>query len=124
MQRTTLFLEPLEDRFTPSAAWLPVAGNWDGVGSAGIGVFDPTTATWYLRNQVNAGAPTAAAPFKYGAPGWIPIVGDWNGDGIDSVGVFDPMTATWYLRNENFPGAPDVTAPFQFGAPGWVPVVG
>ncbi|MCI0459880.1 MAG: VCBS repeat-containing protein [Gemmataceae bacterium] len=124
MQRTSLFLEPLEDRSIPAVAWQPVAGDWDGVGADGIGVFDPTTAVWYLRNSVNAGAPNVTSPFPYGAPGWVPVVGDWNGDGIDSIGVFDPTTATWYLRNQNFAGSPDVAIPFQFGAPGWVPVVG
>src|SRR5262249_24098329 len=30
--------------------WVPVVGDWDGDGVATIGVFDPATATWYLRN--------------------------------------------------------------------------
>jgi hypothetical protein len=87
------------------------------------GVFDPTTATWYLRNSNTAGAPDIG-PFTYGAPGWTPVVGDWNGDGTVTVGVVDPKTMTWYLRNENSSGVPDVAAPFQFGLPGWIPVAG
>jgi hypothetical protein len=86
------------------------------------GVFDPNTATWYLRNSNSGGAPDAGA-FSFGAPGWIPVVGDWSGHGNFTVGVVDPATATWYLRNSNTPGAPDA-GKFQFGLPGWIPVVG
>jgi hypothetical protein len=86
------------------------------------GMFDPTTATWYLRTSNSAGAPDAGT-FSYGAPGWLPVVGDWSGRGSFTVGVVDPVTATWYLRNSNSAGAPDAGA-FQFGLPGWIPVVG
>jgi hypothetical protein len=86
------------------------------------GVFDPATATWYLRNENGPGTPDVP-PFAYGAPGWIPVVGDWDGNGTQTIGVFDPSTATWYLKNGNGPGAPDIK-PFRFGAPGWQPVVG
>lgn len=100
----------------------PVAGDWNGDGTATIGVVDPATMTWYLKDTNAPGTPDVA-PFRYGAPGWVPVVGDWNGDGAATVGVFDPVTATWYLRNSNSSGAPDVT-PFAYGASGWVPVVG
>jgi uncharacterized delta-60 repeat protein len=89
---------------------------------ATVGVFDPASATWYLRNANSPGAPSVA-PFRYGGPGWIPVVGDWDGNGTATIGVVDPATMTWYLKNSNAPGAPDV-APFRYGAPGWIPVVG
>jgi uncharacterized protein (TIGR03118 family) len=87
-----------------------------------VGVFDPSTATWYLRNE-NSGGPPDAGQFSYGAPGWKGLVGDWTGKGVQTVAVVDPATNTWYVRNSNSPGAPDFT-PFQFGAPGWIPVAG
>jgi parallel beta-helix repeat protein len=87
-----------------------------------VGVFDPTTATWYLRNSNTPGAPDIG-PFAYGSPNWIGVVGDWNGDGVTTIGVVDPATMTWYLRNSNSPGAPDIPA-FQYGQPGDIPVVG
>jgi hypothetical protein len=87
-----------------------------------IGVFDPSTATWYLRTSNSPGGPDAGQ-FQYGAPGWISLIGDWTGSGHDGIGVYDPATATWYLRNEASPGAPDA-GQFRFGAPGWIPVVG
>jgi hypothetical protein len=85
-------------------------------------MFDPSTATWYLRNEVGPGAPDAGV-FQYGGSGWIPVVGDWNGDGKTTLGVIEPTTLTWYLRNSNSSGAPDI-APFAYGAPGWIPVAG
>jgi uncharacterized delta-60 repeat protein len=86
------------------------------------GVFDPSTATWYLHN-VNASGSPSPDPFQYGGVGWKGIIGDWNGDGVDTIGAFDPGTATWYLRNSNSAGAPDAGV-FQYGGAGWKPVVG
>jgi hypothetical protein len=85
------------------------------------GMYDPTTATWYLRTSTRGGPPDIA--FQYGMPGWEGFVGDWTGDGLRTVGAFDPNTATWYLRNHNSGGAPDAGV-FQFGMPGDVPLVG
>jgi hypothetical protein len=31
-----------------------VVGDWNGDGTTSIGVLDPTTMTWYLRNENNA----------------------------------------------------------------------
>ncbi len=87
-----------------------------------IGVFDGTTATWYLRGSNSAGAPNAGQ-FRYGAARWVAVVGNWTGGGQTGIGVYDPSTATWYLRNEASAGAPDA-GQFRFGAPGWIPLVG
>jgi hypothetical protein len=86
------------------------------------GVFDPATATFYIRNRNSAGAPDVT-PFAFGAPNWLPVTGDWDGDGRTTVGVVDPATETFYLRNRNSAGGVDFT-PFAFGAPGWVPLAG
>jgi hypothetical protein len=110
------------DVTAPSAGPGPAPGGAAAPRAVSPGVFDPATATWYLRNSASPGAPDVA-PFAYGRPGWIPVVGDWNGDGTTTIGVVDPTTETWYLRNSNSPGAPDI-APFQYGAPSWIPVVG
>jgi hypothetical protein len=87
-----------------------------------VGVFDPVTATWLLRNENTSGAPDAAN-FQFGAPGWFGLVGNWVGTGQETVAVVDPTTETWYIRTTNAPGAPDIT-PFQYGAPGWIPLAG
>jgi hypothetical protein len=101
--------------------WVPVTGSWNG-GRAGVGAFDPSTATWYLRNEAGAGPPDAGV-FGYGLPGWVPVAGDWSGSGRAGVGAFDPSTATWYIRNEASAGSSDAGA-YGYGLPGWVPVVG
>ena len=54
------------------AGWIPVVGDWAGTGHAGIGVIDPSTRTWYLRNEASAGAPDAGQ-FAYGGAGWLPV---------------------------------------------------
>jgi len=89
--------------------------------AAGIGVFDPATDTFSLRNQASAGP--ADAEFQLTAAGTVPVVGDWNGDHQDDFGVFDPATATWSLRYGAEDGEPDAGV-FQFGQTGSIPVVG
>jgi hypothetical protein len=93
----------------------------EGGTQASMGVFDPATATWYLRSSNSAGPPDAGQ-FQYGPAGSIPVTGNWSG-GADPVGVFDPQTFTWYLRNETSAGAPDA-GQFQYGGIGWLPVTG
>ena len=88
------------------AGWTPVVGDWTGQGKDTIGVVNPSTETWYLRNENSAGAPDFT-PFAYGAPGWTPVAGDWNGTGHSGIGVVMPSTGTWYLRNEVSGGGAD-----------------
>jgi hypothetical protein len=109
-------------------------GNFTGFQSAAVtvrvnspppataGVFDPATATWYLRSSNSAGPPDAGQ-FQYGGAGWVPVTGDWGNSGHSGVGAFDPATATWYLRNETSAGAPDA-GQFAYGGVGWVPITG
>jgi hypothetical protein len=89
---------------------------------AGVGAFDPATATWYLRSSNSAGPPDAGQ-FQYGPPGSVPFTGDWSGAGPAGVGAFDPTHFIWFLRNETGGGPPDAGF-FQYGAPGFVPVTG
>src|SRR5205814_601763 len=112
----------LSDLFKPGALTPATLGGNAFRETQTAGVFDPSTATWYLHNVDAAGAPDAGT-FQYGGAGWDPIVGDWTGTGHLGVGVFDPATATWYLRSSLSSGAPDV-AVFQYGGAGWIPVVG
>jgi hypothetical protein len=84
-------------------------------------MFDPATATWYLRNSTSAGAPDFT-PFAYGAPGWATVAGDWTGLGHSGIAVFDPR-GNWYLRNSVSAGGPDIMV-FNFGLGIWIPVAG
>jgi hypothetical protein len=119
--------------------WVPLGGNPQGnilsnmpaARSPAIGVVDPGTMTWYLRDTTPPGGP-ASSPFAfaYGGPGWRPLMGDWNGDGTNTVGVLDP-NGVWYLRNTppvyspffNGGGPPEIM-PFSYGLGSWLPVVG
>ena len=95
--------------------WIPVVGDWTGTGHTGIGVFNPLTATWYLRNE--DGRPTGCRIVRLWGTGWKPVAGDWTGVGHAGVGVFDPTTASWYLRTELSSGSPDAnpgSVPFTY----------
>ena len=69
--------------------WTPVVGDWHGDGLETIGVVDPSTEVWYLKNDNHQGEPSVK-PFAFGAPGWRPVTGDWDHMGYDKVGVIDP----------------------------------
>jgi lysophospholipase L1-like esterase len=90
-------------------------------GAAGIGLYDPGSATWYILSQEKIAGLNVTYSFQYGLPYWQPVVGQWDGTAV-GIGVYNPATATWYLRDSLSPGVPQAT--FQYGAPGWIPVVG
>jgi subtilisin family serine protease len=94
----------------------PVVGDWDGNGTATIGIY--RNGTFYLRNSNTIGFADIVAPF--GAPGDQPVAGDWNNDGVDTIGVF--RNGTFYLRNSNTAGAPELS--FGLGNPGDVGIAG
>jgi hypothetical protein len=102
------------------SGWKVVMGDWDGDGIATPGVFDPATATWYLRHS-NDPADPGVTVIWYGGAGWTPVAGDWNNDGITSIGVVDPA-GIWHLRDSTSAGAADHV--FAYGLPGWTPVTG
>jgi hypothetical protein len=100
-------------------------------GGSTVAVYDPATATCYLRNSNDRGY--ADTTLDYGPDGsdWIVITGDWNGDGVDTVGLYDPTTSMFYLRNSNDSGVADVTFAYGVarGAHGdtgaaWTPIAG
>jgi len=76
------------------ATWLPLAGDWNGDGVAGVGFYDPATRTFQLHNRLD-GAMTSVitARSRYAGPAWRPITGDWDGDGRDSQGTYNPAFA-------------------------------
>jgi hypothetical protein len=91
-----------------------------GVGGAQletVGLVDPTTGLWTLRNA--AGVETT---FYYGNPGDFPIIGDWDCDGDETPGMYRQSDGFVYLRNSNTQGVADIK--FFFGNPGDVPIVG
>lgn len=107
-----------------NSGWKPITGDWDGHDDGNpattIGVYNPSTATYYLNNQNDNSA--AESTIQYGNLGWVPISGDWDGNGFASIGAYNPSISTFYLRNSNAPGPADVTV--QYGNAGWKPVIG
>ena len=106
----------------------PVAGDWNALGKTSIGVFRPSTHTFYLDwngNGVWNGAATDRQ-YNFGLTGDTPISGDWNTLGKTCIGVFRPTTHTFYLDwNGNGRWDGGVTdRTFSFGLNGDIPVSG
>ncbi|MGB0716685.1 MAG: hypothetical protein ACPGXK_12450 [Phycisphaerae bacterium] len=106
---------------------LPVAGDWDGDGLDGIGVYDFGAAQFHLRNECSPGDDDIIAAFGEGGggdkgPAVYPIVGDWDGDGTDTIGTYDNVNQRFQLRNSNTAGPPDLD--FVFGLAASIPVSG
>ena len=76
---------------------VPLIGDWDGDGVSTVGVYDPESARFFVKNKNEPGF--ANLQVQFGAPKLRPLVGDWDGDGKDSFGVYDPDTATFSLTN-------------------------
>jgi len=85
-----------------------------------IGVFRPSTATFYLHSSNTQGF--ADLTIQYGATNSYPVVGDWTGGGVSTLGIFDPTNGQFQLRNSNTPGAADET--FVLGIAGDQPFAG
>ncbi len=109
---------------------IPVVGDWNGSGTAKIGVYRQSTGTWYLDfngNRAWDGPPVDAVIGWGGDPNDIPVVGDWNGSGSTKIGVYRQSTGTWYLDlngNRAWDGSP-VDAVIDWGGdPNDIPVVG
>ncbi len=110
--------DPFPANNSSSFSFLTAGGSRDSAG-----VYDPTTAAWFLRNMNTPGA--ADLVFTYGPGGLArPIKGDYNSDGIDTVGVYDPATAAFFLKNFNTNGPADIVFTFGAAGSGQVPLVG
>lgn len=65
-------------RFGPSrSGWLPLAGDWDGDGKDGIGLFAPATSVFRLKSDFGLGP--AEWEVQHGPPaaGRVPLCGEW-----------------------------------------------
>ncbi len=82
-----------------------------------VGVVDPTTGHWVLRDEN-----TNTKTIIYGNPGDVPFTGDWNCDGVATPGLYRQSDGFAYLRNSNTTGIADIT--FFFGNPGDLPIAG
>lgn len=112
---------------------LPVVGDWTGKGQPRVGVFRPSTATWYFdmngdgdldsctKNKIDA------CTKSFGASGDLPVVGDWKGNGKTRIGVYSPSTGQWLLDlngNRKKDNCQKDECAASFGLPEDLPVVG
>ena len=92
---------------------LPVTGDWDGNGTASIGVF--RNGIWYLRNTNTPGGVDSV--FAYGSAGDVPLTGEWELVSTKvpapaprlSPGIAIHRGASWYLRDAITSGLPERT---------------
>ncbi|HEV2854175.1 MAG TPA: PQQ-dependent sugar dehydrogenase [Thermoanaerobaculia bacterium] len=104
-------------RFGPRrSTWLPIAGDWDGNGTATIGLYDPATGTFRLENSLSGGAADVLLQVDSPSRRALPLAGDWNGDGRDTVGLYDVDTGRFLLKNSLTGSGFDLT--FSFGPAG------
>lgn len=106
------------------AGWMPIAGDWDGDGTTTVGLFDPKTNLFYLRNENSSGPANITVAFGVANSGQLPIAGDWNNDKKTTIGLFDPKTNLFLLRNSNDTGMADITFGFGVANSGQIPIVG
>jgi uncharacterized protein GlcG (DUF336 family) len=125
--RRQLRVEALESRTMLAGDLLGLAGDFnsavqDAIDS--VGMYDPRSATFYLRDQNSAGFPQAAFGFGPKNVGGRPIAGDWNGDGIDTVGVYQPGNATFVLATKNGANSLSQSVRFTNAPTGALPLAG
>jgi len=72
-----------------------IVGDWNNDGTDTIGVYRPSTRTFFLSNSNTN--PNVDTNLAFGIDGDMPVVGDWNNDGTDTIGVYRPSTRTFNL---------------------------
>jgi hypothetical protein len=105
-----------------------IAGDWNGDGTATVGLYDHTNGTFYLKNSNDPNSTTIDDVVQFGPTStgstWIPVAGDWNDSGNTQIGLYSQATATFELREVK--GSSVTTTAFMFGPAGndFLPVAG
>ncbi len=87
---------------------LPLGGDWDGDGLETVGLYQPSTTTFFLFNAFVVGNEIT---FAFGLPGALPLAGDWNADNTDGVGVYLAASRSMHLTDDF--GLSELTFQFQ-----------
>ncbi len=101
----------------------PITGDWDGSGIDKVGLYDPSTGTFYLRasNVGNDSSSPNTFVFQGANTTWLPVAGKWKLSNcatppvVATVGLYDPTTGNWHLKCNNAAGGADLT--FTFNPP-------
>jgi hypothetical protein len=109
---------------------LPVTGAWLGNGHTGVGVYRPSTGTWFVDTNQDGVWDSGDAGYPLGTQfgglaGDLPVTGDWTLAGKSCIGIY--RSGVWLLDlncNGTYDGTPtDAFIPFG-GLTGDVPVTG
>jgi hypothetical protein len=117
---------------SPVVGDIPVVGDWNGSGTTKIGIYRPSSGTWFLDYNGD-GIFTAGVDKTYqfgGIAGDTPVVGDWSGSGFAKIGLVRPFVAggqpALWILDYNGDGSIDTgDQVFGFGGvQGDIPVAG
>jgi len=88
---------------------IPVIGDWNMDGFSSIGVFRPSTRTWYLDYNGNGvwNGPSTDWQYTFGLIGDIPITGKWSG--ISGTASILSLEENLVEKPESVIKVPDVT---------------
>lgn len=99
---------------------LAATGDFNEDGRSDLAIFRPSTATWFIMNNLISGAYSIR---QFGANGDLPAIADYDGDGKADLAIFRPNGATgtewWVERSSN-----GTVFAVQFGSPTDKPVPG
>ena len=103
---------------------LPLTGDWNGDGIDTIGIYRPSTNTFYLANDLDhpVGDIEAKVQIKGDTTNLVPLAGDWDGNGTVTPALYRPSDSTFFIRNSQGSGPAEIAA--AFGSPGDVPIAG
>jgi hypothetical protein len=76
----------------------PVPGDYEGVQSDQIALYDPSTGNWYVRNSTTPGV-TDPVVNVGGKAGDIPVPADYDGIGRTEEAVYRPSTGQFLIYN-------------------------
>ena len=78
---------------------IPVVGDWNGSGSAKLGLFVTASAQWLLDVNGNGAWDGCASDAcrSFGKSSDIPVVGQWTSGSYDRIAIFRPSEEKWHL---------------------------
>ena len=109
--------------FGPAGAgWMSLSGDWNGDGRTTVGLYNPTTSTFFLKNSNTPGPADIVYQFGPAGAGWQPVVGDWDGNGTQTVGLYSG--SAFFLQNNHQGGAAALVFSYGPASAGWKPMAG
>lgn len=104
----------------------PLAGDWNGDGKDGVGIFVPADGVFFLKNDLTNGNADITISTTHKGPSFWPIAGDWDGCGPVRPGLYDTVTGTFFLLRKRQTGAEEGAFTFTSiaGKAGIFPIAG